>query len=308
MEYAKINVLIVTYNQADVIGRNLESIIRQKEYGLNEIVIADDCSTDNNWAVIQEYVQKYPEYIKAYRNSPNLGIYGNSSKLVQNRGKADLYCWLEGDDALVDGLFEDVQKQIIQEGINLRNKTGIFHDFIIKNVNHKEKLISNRHIRDQKNPLSLYIRGMVSWRATLFTDAVLDGFVEVDTSKGVGLAESMFDSQFFMNLDDVYYHSIPGSIYYSGIGVSTQLGLQSSYHTTDVIKNAKLLASFWKLDRKDLKWSNFNVNKAKYFLSPSLILLFKVLYYYIVGSWNYNFSVRYFLYLLKTLVKYPFSK
>ena len=49
MEYKKISVLIVTYKQADVIGRNIESIIQQKEYGLHEIIICDDCSPDNNW-------------------------------------------------------------------------------------------------------------------------------------------------------------------------------------------------------------------------------------------------------------------
>ncbi len=44
MAYARINVLIVTYKQADTIGRNIESILCQKEYGLNEIVICDDLS------------------------------------------------------------------------------------------------------------------------------------------------------------------------------------------------------------------------------------------------------------------------
>ena len=57
MEYKKISVLIVTYKQANVIGRNIESILQQKDYGLHEIVICDDCSPDNNWEVIQSYVR-----------------------------------------------------------------------------------------------------------------------------------------------------------------------------------------------------------------------------------------------------------
>jgi glycosyltransferase involved in cell wall biosynthesis len=302
MEYAKINVLIVTYNQEKVIGRNIESIIRQKDFGLNEIVIADDCSTDNNWQVIQDYISKYPGYIRAFRNNPNLGIYGNSNKLVKNRGNADLFCWLEGDDALVDGLFKDVQEQIIREQIDLSTATGLFHDYII-DAQGKEKLVSNKHILDSKKPFSLYFRGMVSWRATLFTEPVLKQFIEVETKGGVGLAESMFDSQFFMYLQSRYYSPIPGSIYYSGIGVSTQLGLESSYHTTDVIKNNNILANYWKLDGKDKKWSKYNYNKASYLIKPTAPSFFKVLYYYIMGSVGYNFSVKFLVRLSAFLLK-----
>ena len=93
MEYKKISVLIVTYKQANVIGRNIESILQQKDYGLHEIVICDDCSPDNNWEVIQSYVEKYPNIIRAYRNNPNLGIYGNSDKCALLHGDAELFCW-----------------------------------------------------------------------------------------------------------------------------------------------------------------------------------------------------------------------
>ena len=68
MVQAKISVLIVTYKQADIIGRNLDSILEQKDDGLFEIVICDDCSPDNNWEIISEYVKKYPSIIRAYRN------------------------------------------------------------------------------------------------------------------------------------------------------------------------------------------------------------------------------------------------
>lgn len=96
----------MTYKQADVIGRNIESILQQREYGLHEIIVCDDCSPDNNWDVIQSYVKKYPNIIRAYRNITNLGIYGNSDKCASLHGDADLFCWLEGDDALEPGVFK----------------------------------------------------------------------------------------------------------------------------------------------------------------------------------------------------------
>lgn len=292
MEYAKINVLIVTYKQADVIGRNIESILQQKEYGLNKIIICDDCSPDNNWEVIQEYVRKYPQYIIAYRNEHNLGIYGNSNKLLSLKGDADLYCWLEGDDALKNGLFKNAQEQIPKENIDLKEKVGIFHDFVVIDVNGTSKKYSNRHIMDNKMPLSLYIRGMVSWRATLFSKSVLDSFIKVTTDCGVGLAESMFDSQFFKYLKNTYYSPIEGSIYYSGIGVSTQLGGNSSYNTTEVINNNNILIDFWGLNKKDCYWMMHLYYKAQCQLTFSNRCYLKVLYYYIIGSIGYNFHIK----------------
>lgn len=308
MEYAKINVLIVTYNQADVIGRNIESIIRQKDYGLNEIVIADDCSKDNNWAVIQEYVNKYPHYIRAYRNEPNLGIYGNSNKLIKERGNADLYCWLEGDDALVDGLFADVQKQIRESKINLDEATGLFHDYMVVGPNGDEKRVSNRNILLKKKPISLYIRGMVSWRASLFTEGVMAQFVEADITRGVGTAESMFDSQFFKYLRKVYYSPIPGSIYYSGVGVSTDIGSHSSYYTTEVIENAGLLTNFWHLDKRDTLWMQYCVYRAQYLMNSSFITLMKTIFYYVRGSRGYNFNLHFVLHLVKEHFVYNTTK
>ena len=58
MNVNKINVLVVTYNQENVIGRCLESILCQKVFGLNKIIICDDHSTDNNWLIINAYKEK----------------------------------------------------------------------------------------------------------------------------------------------------------------------------------------------------------------------------------------------------------
>ena len=115
--FSKINVLIITYKQEDVIGRALDSVLCQKEFGLNKIIVCDDCSPDNNWGIIQQYAQRYPEIIEAYRNETNLGIYGNSEKVVSLKGVADFYYMMSGDDALCDGWFIEIQKYIINNRI-----------------------------------------------------------------------------------------------------------------------------------------------------------------------------------------------
>ena len=73
----RIVICIVSYNQEDVIGRTLDSILNQKEWGLFKIIVSDDCSKDRTWEILQEYKGKYPEIMDIHRNEHNLGIYGN---------------------------------------------------------------------------------------------------------------------------------------------------------------------------------------------------------------------------------------
>ena len=49
----RITVLVMTYNQEELIKRALNSILNQKEYGLFKVVVCDDCSKDNTWNVLK---------------------------------------------------------------------------------------------------------------------------------------------------------------------------------------------------------------------------------------------------------------
>ena len=267
MDYAKINVLIVTYKQADVIGRNIESILRQKEYGLNKIIICNDCSPDNNWDVIQKYVSQYPNNIIAYRNSQNLGIYGNSNKLASLCGDADLYCWLEGDDALRDGFFKTMQNFIIDNHINLEESIGLFGDYYAISPNGSKTLIKNDFAVKGYSPYGAYLRNIATWRASLFSAGIIKQFKPVICDKGLILAETLFDSQWFKYMTKAYYCPVAGSIYYTGIGVSAIWGLSKSdsdYRTLETINMWQYL-----LDNKivtkpeDVFWANAKIAQSR---------------------------------------------
>lgn len=284
MKYKKISVLIVTYKQADVIGRNIESILQQKDYGLHEIVICDDCSPDNNWEVIQSYVEKYPHIIRAYRSNPNLGIYGNSDKCASLHGDADLFCWLEGDDALEEGVFKNVQDYIAVNKVDTNEAIGIFCDYSSVNPNGVKTLHPNSRITSGKSPLSLFIRGLVSWRASFFSQKVINKFTPTILDKGLALAEIMFDSQWFRYVEKTYYCPIKGSIYFTEIGVSTQLGYQSSFKKEQALtKWTYCLENGFALDEKDKSWLRFKILQTKSLIIPSLRIIFIALPIYLKG-------------------------
>lgn len=62
-----ISVIIPSYNRANTVGETIESIIAQKVDADVEIVIGDDCSTDNARDVLLKYKKQYPDIIVSIR-------------------------------------------------------------------------------------------------------------------------------------------------------------------------------------------------------------------------------------------------
>lgn len=107
----KVSVFCVTYNQEKYIEDAIEGFLKQKTDFQYEIIIHDDCSTDNTTNIIREYEKRYPNKIKAiyekenvYKESPYL-ILVSMYKIF--RGKYIAFC--EGDDYWIDP--EKLQKQ-----------------------------------------------------------------------------------------------------------------------------------------------------------------------------------------------------
>ena len=76
-----ISVAMTTYNGEQYIQKQLDSILNQTYLPI-EIVICDDCSTDNTWSILEEYSNQYP-IIKIFRNNKNLGFKKNFEKVIR---------------------------------------------------------------------------------------------------------------------------------------------------------------------------------------------------------------------------------
>lgn len=93
-----VSICIPTYNRATCLKRCLESLIRQPEFlhGDVEIVVSDNCSTDNTREVVQKYRAKYAN-IKYYKNEKNIVIRNFPACLMRGEG---ILRKLNGDTAL----------------------------------------------------------------------------------------------------------------------------------------------------------------------------------------------------------------
>lgn len=96
-----VSVFLPTYNQLNYVSESLESVLQQ-DYPNLEIVVGDDHSTDGTWERVQEYQQRFPDKIKAFRNPQNLGITGNCNRIIEKcTGKYVVFS--AGDDLYLPG-------------------------------------------------------------------------------------------------------------------------------------------------------------------------------------------------------------
>lgn len=92
-----ISVIIPSYNRADTVGQTIESIVAQKVDADVEIVIGDDCSTDDARDVLIKYKEQYPDIIRLIFHEHNIGLGANWATCVKEcRGK--YICNCDNDD------------------------------------------------------------------------------------------------------------------------------------------------------------------------------------------------------------------
>lgn len=95
----ELSVHLITYNNENQIEDTLQSILKQKVDFNYEIVVGDDCSTDDTYKIIKEYAAKYPQIFNIKKNDLQLGILKNF-KTTLDRCHGTFVFDIAGDDML----------------------------------------------------------------------------------------------------------------------------------------------------------------------------------------------------------------
>jgi glycosyltransferase involved in cell wall biosynthesis len=97
----------ITYNSEKWVKQAIESILTSSFTDF-ELLISDDCSTDNTWKIIKQY--NHPK-IKSWQNQVNLGEYPNRNKVLNEaRGKYILF--VDGDDVLYKNTLRNISEYL----------------------------------------------------------------------------------------------------------------------------------------------------------------------------------------------------
>ena len=110
----KVSVLVPAYNMAPYLAQCLDSIVAQKTNFKYQILVAEDCSTDNTRDVAQVYEKRYPDLIKVFYNATNLGASLNLCKLIE-KVQSELFVQVDGDDYITDNYKLQIQADLMDK-------------------------------------------------------------------------------------------------------------------------------------------------------------------------------------------------
>lgn len=216
----KLSIIVITYNQEDVIRRALDSLIKQIDY-IYEICVSDDSSKDRTWDTLKEYKNRYPSVFNLNRNEPNLGIFQNIEQ-AWTMPSGDVVYQMAGDDEVPEGWFKTVME--FMEGIDWQHEKFCIYS------NHQcvypsgDSFVSKKNSRVdwQSGLLKQYEYGVLSGRGACFSIDVLRSFHKCSEGRSY-IAENAQDGQLHFFTEKAYYIPQIGNIYYSGIGVSSTM-------------------------------------------------------------------------------------
>lgn len=92
----KISILMGIYNCATTLAEAIDSILAQT-YSNWELILCDDGSVDDTYAVAESYQQRYPEKVILLKNERNMGLNHTLNHCLEHAG-GEYIARMDGDD------------------------------------------------------------------------------------------------------------------------------------------------------------------------------------------------------------------
>ncbi|MFD1163876.1 MULTISPECIES: glycosyltransferase family 2 protein [Hwangdonia] len=148
------SVHLITYNNEEHIEETILSILKQKVEFNYEIIVGDDCSTDNTLNIINQYKKNHPQLFKVKKNETQLGILRNF-KTTLDRCQGHYIFDIAGDDILkheytlqkmINVLNTDSSLGFVDSGfdkLTVENKS-------IRKYNNKKHIVASKEVYKEK--------------------------------------------------------------------------------------------------------------------------------------------------------------
>lgn len=287
----KISVLVICYNQENVISRAIDSLLAQKDY-IYEICVSDDCSKDRTWDILQEYSRQYPGLFVLNRNEPNVGIFENIEK-TWTMPTGDLVYRLAGDDECGDGWFKSVIDYINANNIEyVEENIAIYGDYQCCYPSGDSFVFSNKSVISGLDPVRMALRGIIGNRSSVCSIGIVRKYVRVSKGKS-HVAESAQDRQLQLFAEKSFYIPKVGNKYYARIGVSANMNecLLRDRENIEPYCMEVLLNNGYLFKRPDIAYMQLKHELAKRYRIKSPLHLFKILWLRIL-SFNISLFFR----------------
>ncbi len=112
----KVTVIVPNYNHAHHLTQRIESILNQTFHDF-ELIILDDCSTDDSRTIINKFVSQFPE-ITCYFNTSNSGSPFKQWDYGVKKAKGE-FIWIAESDDFADPCFLEMSSAILTDNENI---------------------------------------------------------------------------------------------------------------------------------------------------------------------------------------------
>ncbi|MBP9742285.1 MAG: glycosyltransferase family 2 protein [Burkholderiales bacterium] len=190
-----VSVIMPVYNAANYLSSSIESVLNQS-YNNFELLIVDDCSTDNSYSILENYAAQ-DHRIKLFKNAKNSKqAYSRNFAIKQSSGK--YLAFLDADDVCVKTRLEQ-QVQFLETNNNIGLCASRI-DFItpIDDINPNNEYIPATH-DEIKSYISLFYNPLAQSTVMLKSSILKDNDIYYQESLG-GVTE---DFTLWINLLDI---------------------------------------------------------------------------------------------------------
>ena len=112
----KVSIIVPIYNASRYLSRSVESILNQSYENL-EIILIDDCSTDNSKEIIKKYALKDTR-IKPFYSEVNQGV-SKSRNMGLKSVSGDYVVFIDADDYIVKDMIKIMVEKAIKYNSDL---------------------------------------------------------------------------------------------------------------------------------------------------------------------------------------------
>ena len=112
----ELTIIIPLFNSEKTILESIESIEKEKINLNYEVIIVDDCSTDNSFEIVENKIKNYDNY-KLLKNKKNLGGGATRNNAIKNSKSDIIYC-LDSDNMIGEGSIEKMFKLLKNKNVD----------------------------------------------------------------------------------------------------------------------------------------------------------------------------------------------
>lgn len=335
----KISVIVPVYNVENYIEKSLKSLFNQTYKNL-EIIIVDDCSTDNSKSIVEDLI-KDKKNIIFFSNKKNGGLSFTRNEALK-RATGDYIGYIDSDDYVPENYYESLMDTIItnkadiavcdiksvyeKSGQILRSQCGTTENEKIDFINNglaasacnklfKKSIISKYKFSEGKvnEDLAVILPTIINSKKVAYNESTFYNYVQRENSiQNSHLSEKRFD--IFYGVDETLKRikNAPDYNRYKDAIVFQQLIMFFIYvipKEKSYIKRVKWLKKFNQLSKKyDIRKNQFLWNfldgqgtKHKYYYK--LLLKLNCNGFYLLSSLLISFYDLYKKLFIKTIIK-----